>query len=688
MSSTCLSNDTVLAFVLGDLPAEAITRVEAHLAGCASCRIVVATAARFLDRDSAPDASIADGGAAAAAELLAPGASVGRYVIAEPRGAGAAGVVYAADDPQLARRVALKILPASDETTRARWLREAQAMARLSHPNVVNVHDAFEIERGRIVIVMELVSGLTLAAWLAERPRPWREILGAFRDAGRGLAAAHAAGLVHRDFKPDNVLVGDDGRVRLADFGLARSPATAGPAETAGLAGTPAYMAPEQFLGRGGDARSDQFSFCVALYTGLYGRRPFAAAEGASVAALARAVGSGQPQPPPQGSRVPPRLFAVLRRGLSATPEDRYPSLDRLLDALSSAGAGRGPARWIAVGAVALAASGLALAALRGPRCGNGLVEGDEQCDDGNASETDGCLSGCRLARCGDGQLRRGVEECDDGNTADGDGCSGHCLACRTRPGELLWPANDHCYTSSDELRSWSDARAACEKQGGATLVTFASIHEANAVSAAFLERDARPSWIGMRDGPGARPFRWVTGEPIAVMLWPDGPVSDGHGCVLQDPARVAKATPESRYRASWQPVDCSRPAGSLCERAPALLRPRDRRAYRPFFFEQSWPEARTACAALGGHLATITDADEQAFLAASVGREFWIGATDQARDGHFTWITGEPLAFRAFAPREPDNESGHSYCVWVGTDRVWHDRPCAQKAPYVCEFE
>ncbi len=287
------------------------------------------------------------------AELLVRGTGVGRYTVLERIGAGGMGVVYAAFDPELDRRIALKVLhpggSGSIGTTdgRNRLLREAQAMAKLHHPNVITVHDVGTLG-DRVFVAMEFVDGSTLREWLRQGVREWPEIIEVFVRAGRGLAAAHAVGLVHRDFKPDNVLVGNDGRVLVMDFGLARQagppsvvegsssnrlvPLTSAPdtvlTRTGAVLGTPAYMAPEQHAGGAIGAAVDQFSFCVALYEALYGDRPFA---GNSVASLAIAVLEGKPRLPPRDSGVPSWLFGVISRGLSVEPNDRFPSMDVLL---------------------------------------------------------------------------------------------------------------------------------------------------------------------------------------------------------------------------------------------------------------------------------------------------------------------------------------------------------------------
>ncbi len=300
---------------------------------------------------------------------LEPGERLGRYVIIHRIGAGAMGEVFAAYDPELDRKVAIKLLhpdlggAGSATRGRTRLLREAQAMARLSHPNTVTVHDVGE-HRGRVFLAMEFVAGQTLGVWLCT-PRSWRAIVSVFVAAGRGLAAAHAQGLIHRDFKPDNVMINLQGGVIVMDFGLARAaegeadereagdatgehelvdPPTSGDVtrtessrlstsltRTGALVGTPAYMAPEQFERRPLDARSDQFSFCVALYEALFGERPFA---GSSLPDLILAVDEGRLRPPPPGRRVPAWLRRVVLRGLAREPDRRWPDMLALIDAL------------------------------------------------------------------------------------------------------------------------------------------------------------------------------------------------------------------------------------------------------------------------------------------------------------------------------------------------------------------
>jgi eukaryotic-like serine/threonine-protein kinase len=257
----------------------------------------------------------------------APPPTIGRYVVLDRLGAGGMGIVYAAWDPGLDRRVAIKVLFASrhheDE------LAEARALARFSHPDVVSIYDAGTID-GRVWIAMELLDGLTLDRWARAHGRSWQGILRVLVAAGRGLAAVHEAGLVHRDVKPSNVFVADDGRVLVMDFGLATADMTA----TTGCDGSPrvlgtlAYMAPEQYDGGIVDARADQFAFCVVAWELLHGEHPF----GADPVSLALAIATrAEPRRSADARPVPAWLRDVLRRGLAPQPQDRHASMAALL---------------------------------------------------------------------------------------------------------------------------------------------------------------------------------------------------------------------------------------------------------------------------------------------------------------------------------------------------------------------
>jgi serine/threonine protein kinase len=308
---------------------------------------------------------------------LARGTQVDKYVVERMLGAGAMGVVYVARDPELDRDVALKLIRPhhDDDGLRVRLYREAQALARVAHPNVVVVHDVGAFG-DRVFVAMELVRGTTLRGWLAT-PRPPREILRVLIDAGRGLAAAHAADLIHRDFKPDNVLIGDDGRARVTDFGLARaaddvdsrstgsstpsSPLAHDLTHTGVMVGTPVYAAPEQLVGQGVGPAADQFAFCVTAYEALYGKRPFADAR--SLDELIDGAATRALPVPPKRPGISKRVAAAITRGLQPRAGDRHPSMERLLAELV-AGMQRRRTIAIAGGAAAIGAIGIAVGAI------------------------------------------------------------------------------------------------------------------------------------------------------------------------------------------------------------------------------------------------------------------------------------------------------------------------------------
>jgi len=299
------------------------------------------------------------------------------------------GVVYRAYDPELERAVAIKVVRTGDDdpSSEMRLLREAQAMARLRHPNVVPIFDVGPAD-GAVFVAMPLMAGGTLRGWLRAGPHPFAAILDRFVAAGRGLAAAHAAGLVHRDFKPENVLLDAGGETQVADFGLAclirdeLPPSTtairlaAGAlTETGAVLGTPAYMAPEQLRGVPSGARADQFSFCVALWEGIYGVRPFAAGQRGTpqhTRTRLEAIAAG-PVPPVRRRAVPAWIAPVLARGLALDPERRWPTMDALLDAIA---AHRAPRRWPSRLALALGPAALVLMVAVWARSGQPATHG------------------------------------------------------------------------------------------------------------------------------------------------------------------------------------------------------------------------------------------------------------------------------------------------------------------------
>jgi tetratricopeptide (TPR) repeat protein/tRNA A-37 threonylcarbamoyl transferase component Bud32 len=355
MPEACPSDDELATLLAGRLSADESAPLHRHLRGCASC-------GRLLLELGAAAEVIPGGPSDEPDAARVPGDRVGRFILERLVGVGGMGAVWAARDPQLGRAVAIKLVRPSSfrageaARQRERLLREAKVMAHLAHPNVVPVFEVGEAGE-QIFVVMELVEGETLGKWLA-REHPRGEILRAFIAAGEGLAAAHGAGIVHRDFKPDNVLMGPDGRPRVTDFGLARAaaelveralpdPAVRQPIEpgaipaidvassmltpAATLMGTPAYMAPEQLDGKAASPASDLFAFCTALYEALCGARPFA---GTTLVAIREEIRAGKVREPPREKRIPDWLYRQVVSGLAADPAARPASMELLLAGL------------------------------------------------------------------------------------------------------------------------------------------------------------------------------------------------------------------------------------------------------------------------------------------------------------------------------------------------------------------
>jgi serine/threonine protein kinase len=379
----CLSDDDIIAFVEHRLPPSGMDRVHRHVDLCEVCQQLIVETAQLCAGSAQGSASILrstvrdsrertircherPGDGALQPFAFQPdsnhrpawlpaldGCKIDRYFVVGAAGTGGMGLVLKAHDPQLDRTVAIKLVrpDRSKSDDHARLLREARAMAKVSHSNVVHVYDAGTHE-GTVFVAMEYIDGQTLRQWLEERPRLWTEILAKLIDAGRGIAAAHRAGLVHRDIKPTNLLIDRDGRVRMTDFGLARPTVSPDDPEAANLsgesdsrdapsevtelsrfAGTPAYMAPERLTGHA-DARSDQFSLCVMLYLALFGRHPFA---GSSRDEVWARMAKNDVTPPPKGSPVPLGVQEMIIRGLNSEPAARFPTMDELLDGLTEA---------------------------------------------------------------------------------------------------------------------------------------------------------------------------------------------------------------------------------------------------------------------------------------------------------------------------------------------------------------
>ncbi len=370
----CPDENSLVAFASGTLDPASHAELARHVDGCDECAAMVQDAAQVVDEVEASPGFASQRTAPApppAADVtLARGTNVGRYVVVDLLGAGGIGRVYTAYDPELDRRVAIKLLkhPGGVADVEAeRWLlREAQAMAQLSHTHVVPVYDV-GTHAGQVFVAMKLVRGGTLRAWLRAEPRRWTQVRDVAVSAGEGLAAAHAAGLVHRDFKPANVLVDADDVAYVVDFGLAR--AVAGPpatddadpitrhgdrlldadlTQTGAIVGTPAYMAPEQLRGEEVDARADQFAFCVTLYEALFSSRPFS---GRTLRDLLAAIEAG-PAHIDDARGTPAWLRAALVRGLAVAPHDRFASMPELLHALTADRRSR-RRQWLSLGAVA-----------------------------------------------------------------------------------------------------------------------------------------------------------------------------------------------------------------------------------------------------------------------------------------------------------------------------------------------
>jgi tetratricopeptide (TPR) repeat protein/predicted Ser/Thr protein kinase len=337
----CPDDNVLVAMVARSLPPEQFAALEVHIDSCENCRQIVAAAIADTHFAVGTPAEPKPADELEALERIVDVSFNERYVVDSILGRGGMGTVYLARDITLDREVALKVHRTGGSSDRLH--REAMAMAKLAHPNVVTVYEVASVD-DRIYVAMEYVKGETLRGWRGAAARSWRDVVAMMLEVGQGVAAAHAAGLVHRDFKPENVLVGDDGRPRVGDFGLARagaSPSSEGAISkstpldarmtaTGALLGTPAYMAPEQLTTSIVDARCDQFAFYVVAWELLYGKRPFS---GSTLAALEESITAARPWLPAR-TDVPSRVRAVLERGLAVAADDRYPDMPALLRAL------------------------------------------------------------------------------------------------------------------------------------------------------------------------------------------------------------------------------------------------------------------------------------------------------------------------------------------------------------------
>lgn len=442
----------------------------------------------------------------------APEQKVGRYPVIGTLGEGAMGVVYEGFDEGLKRAVAIKLIRNDvwdGGHAEVRFRREAQALARLSHPNVVAVHEIGEYE-GQLFIAMELVRGQSLRAWLALKPRSWRERNQVFIQAGRGLEAAHGAGLVHRDFKPANCLVGDDGRVRVLDFGLARSrdshaTADSNPAETpsaevleatltatGALLGTPAYMAPEQLRSQSATAASDQFAFGVALYEALVGVRPFS---GSSAQVLYENIKAGSIAQGRGSGGVPSGLLDIVRRSLNAEPDTRWPDMKAFVDALERFPVRQRRRRF------GLAGGGLVsvgvVAAL--------ATSGEEPCADADSLSAPGWSAADRA----------GIKEAIGGHNADT---------------EAVWKTADAAFGAWAE--GWREARSSTCHAAMLEGRTTETIYDRQV---ACLDRHGRTA-AALIGGLQTDTKAWLHVLDVVRLLPPLGPCSDPKHVLAVDP--------------------------------------------------------------------------------------------------------------------------------------------------------
>ncbi len=334
----CLDENQVVALVHGRLTGPALVEAQEHLDNCIDCLDLVGMFQQTT-LDATQDHDFVPLTESVQIDLNAPpGSQIGRYEVIRAVGRGGMGVVYLARDPQLDRAVALKLVrPSLQEDERAdhferRLMREARAMAKLSHPNVLTIYDV-GLHGQQVFLASEWIDGCTLDEWMGKGPHRWRSVVKRFTSAARGLAAAHRAGLVHRDFKPSNVMLGNDERVHVFDFGLVKAIRPSVGDITTQLSGqfvvgTPAYMSPEQMTGEAADERSDQFSFCVALYEALAERRPFS---GRNITEILSNIGAGQISEP---KKIPKWLWDMLKKGLSRDPDARHDSMRVIVDIL------------------------------------------------------------------------------------------------------------------------------------------------------------------------------------------------------------------------------------------------------------------------------------------------------------------------------------------------------------------
>jgi cysteine-rich repeat protein len=319
------------------------------------------------------------------------------------------------------------------------------------------------------------------------------------------------------------------------------------------------------------------------------------------------------------------------------------------------------------------------------PGCGNGHVEGSEECDDGNTDDQDGCRNLCKWARCGDGVVRKVIEECDDANTSDDDACSNQCLACASGDKSFVWSTNEHCYTFHAAATAFTAADNACAQQRAGTLAMINISMEDELLYGQLASDKPQSFWIGLsRKGSG---FAWISGVLPSFDFWDDGqPAATPNDCAdeVMDPAGSDAGASNAPY--VWSTTKCGNKLPYLCEEAPPTLREETNHAYFIGFHLATWQEAKDLCAGFGAHLATLDSEGEHAFARVPSTTDVWIGGEALEQAGDFHWITGEPFKYTHFAPWDGDHDTQR--CVMLGNDGYWYDRDCNNRHAYLCEVD
>jgi len=307
-----------------------------------------------------------------------------------------------------------------------------------------------------------------------------------------------------------------------------------------------------------------------------------------------------------------------------------------------------------------------------GPMCGDGKLDPDEACDDGNMDKSDACLNGCSWATCGDGVVRRGVEECDEGG-AKGE-CSRGCMLCAGKAGSFYRGVNAHCYTLHGDPLPQDQARQACQAEGGDLWTVTSQAEGSDLIDKLML---SGRFWLGMTRNNGNN--SWVTGEDSTYTSFAPGQPTGTERCIAFDTQATS---------GQWLSDACPASLPFVCERGNAFVYPLDHHAYLLHTGALGSAAAEQRCNADGGHLATLETDAERLFVGKNVGIAAWVGAGDEASEGHYVWSTGAELDTTRFAMGEP-NDSGHMQnCMLLTPADKYNDNPCADARPYLCEFE